>query len=38
MLSELFTSFTGLLSLAVILFILGMSVFFVRLFLSKPNE
>ena len=35
MLLELFGSFAGQLSLAVILFMLGMIVFFVRLFIKK---
>jgi len=38
MLAELFTSFTGLLSLAVIVFILGMSAFFIRLFFKTPAD
>jgi hypothetical protein len=38
MYKELFLSFTGLLSLGVIVFILAMSAFFIRLFMtSKPQ-
>lgn len=39
MYKDLFGSFTGLLSLGVIVFILGMAVFFIRLFMSsKPQD
>ena len=37
-LSELFTSEEGLLSLAVIVFMLGMGVYFVRMFITKMNN
>ena len=36
---NLFSTFTGLLSLGVIVFILGMAVFFIRLFMTaKPQD
>lgn len=39
MYQELFTSFTGILSLGVIVFVLIMAAFFMRLFLTaKPQE
>ena len=38
MLGQLFGSFTGLLSLGVILFMVGMAIFFVRFFTKKSNE
>lgn len=39
MYSELFSSFTGLLSLFVIVFVLGMAAFFIRLFMTaKPQD
>lgn len=38
MLIELFGSFAGQLSLAVILFMVGMVVFFARLFIQKSAE
>lgn len=39
MYKELFGSFTGLLSLGVIVFVLLMSAFFIRLFMtSKPQD
>lgn len=39
MYKDLFSSFTGLLSLGVILFILVMAIFFIRLFMtSQPQD
>ena len=38
MLLELFGTFAGQLSLAVILFMIGMAVFFVRLFMKKSAQ
>lgn len=39
MYKDLFGTFTGLLSLGVIVFVLGMVVFFVRLFMTaKPQD
>jgi len=38
MLIELFGSFDGQLSLAVILFMIGMAIFFVRLFINKSAD
>ena len=35
---ELFGSFAGQLSLAVILFMIGMAIFFIRLFVKKSAE
>jgi len=35
---ELFGSFAGQLSLAVILFMIGMTIFFIRLFVKKSAE
>lgn len=35
---ELFGSFAGQLSLAVILFMIGMAIFFIRLFFKKSAE
>jgi len=37
-LTELFGSFAGQLSLTVILFMIGMAIFFVRLFIKKSAE
>ena len=38
MLLDLFGTFGGLLSLGVILFMLGMAVFFIRIFVKKSAE
>jgi len=38
MLGELLMTFTGLLSFGIILFVIGMAVFFTRMFIKKSME